>query len=125
MKFLVDMGIGSGVVSYLRSEGHDVIHLRDAGLHRLPDRHVFDKAVNEGRIILTLDLDFSEVAALSKGRSAGVILFRLRNCMTSNVIRGPGTVLSSAEEQVSKGAVIVVEELRYRIRYLPVTGRGR
>jgi predicted nuclease of predicted toxin-antitoxin system len=30
-------------------------------------------------VIVTFDLDFGEIVALSKGRKTGVVLFRLRN----------------------------------------------
>ena len=43
MRFLLDMGVHLGVVSWLREEGHDVTHLRDEGLHRLADLGVFGK----------------------------------------------------------------------------------
>ena len=58
-------------------EGHDAVHLRDEGLHRLPDEAIFDKAIAEARIILTFDLDFGEIAARAKGRATSVVLFRL------------------------------------------------
>ncbi len=37
MKFLADMGISLRTVTWLRSLGHDVFHLRDRGLQKLPD----------------------------------------------------------------------------------------
>jgi predicted nuclease of predicted toxin-antitoxin system len=50
MRFLADMGISQRVVSWLRERGHDVVHLRDAGLQRLPNGHILDKARTAGRI---------------------------------------------------------------------------
>ncbi|WP_230967790.1 DUF5615 family PIN-like protein [Nostoc sp. WHI] len=44
MKFLADMGISLRTVSWLRSAGHDVVHLRDEGLQRLPDDQILVKA---------------------------------------------------------------------------------
>ena len=57
MRFLADMGVSMGVVTWLRGQGHDVRHLRDEGLHRLPNGAIFQKAVAEERVILTFDLD--------------------------------------------------------------------
>lgn len=55
MKFLADMGIAMRIVEWLRKGGHDAIHLREDGLHELPDTEIFQKAVSEGRVILTLN----------------------------------------------------------------------
>jgi predicted nuclease of predicted toxin-antitoxin system len=39
--------------------------LRDQGLQTLTDEAIFQKAAAEQRIIITFDLDFGEIAALS------------------------------------------------------------
>jgi predicted nuclease of predicted toxin-antitoxin system len=88
LRFLADMGVSLAVVRWLRSEGHDATHLREESLERLGDPDIFNKAIAEDRVILTFDLDFGEIAALSKGTSAKVIVFRLRNTRAANVIAG-------------------------------------
>ena len=75
MRFLADMGVAQRIVEWLRAEGHDGVHLRDEGLQRTPNGEIFDKAATEGRIVLTFDLDFGEIVALSGGQRASVILF--------------------------------------------------
>jgi len=67
MRFLADMGIGARIVQWLRDKGHDVTHLCEEGLQRLPNGEIFDKGIAEDRVILTFDLDFGEIAALAKG----------------------------------------------------------
>jgi predicted nuclease of predicted toxin-antitoxin system len=75
MRFLADMGVDVRVVEWLRQQAHDAKHLRDEGLHRGPDDEIFATAVAEERVVLAFDLDFGEIAALTKGRKASVILF--------------------------------------------------
>ena len=70
--------------------------------------------------MLTFDLDFGEIAALTGGKKASVILFRLHNTRMPNVIKRLSDVLKRSSEALDKGAVIVVEESRHRIRYLPI-----
>lgn len=82
------------------------------------------KASSEKRVILTFDLDFGEIAALAKGDKASVVVFRLHNTRTFNVIKRLAAVLEVSIDALSKGAVITVEESRHRIRYLPVGGEG-
>ena len=38
MRFLADMGVSTRSVKWLRDNGHDIIHLSEVGLHRLPYR---------------------------------------------------------------------------------------
>jgi len=122
MRFLADMGIGGRVVQWLRDHGHDVMHLIEEGLQRLPNGKIFDKGVAEGRVILTFDLDFGEIAALAKGRQASIVVFRLRNTRSDHVIHRLCVVLEESMAALEKRAVVVVEESRHRIRYLPISG---
>ena len=119
MRFLADMGVARRVIEWLRSEGHDAVHLRDEGLQRMPNGEIFEKAVSEGRIILTFDLDFGEIVALSGGRSVSVILFRLHNTRTPHVIDRLRKVLRNSGQALERGAIVVVEESRHRTRRLP------
>lgn len=96
------------------------MHLREEGLQRLPNGEIFDKALDERRVILTFDLDFGEVAALARGRKVSVILFRLHNTRTPHVIERLSTVLADSTNALEHGAVVVVEEARHRIRFLPI-----
>jgi predicted nuclease of predicted toxin-antitoxin system len=114
------MGVDVRVVHWLREHGHDAQHLRDEGLQRLPNGKIFEKAIAEDRVVLTFDLDFGEIAALSVDRKTSVVLFRLHNTRTPHVIERLAGAISSCATALEKGAVVVIEESRYRVRYLPV-----
>ena len=91
----------------------------DEGLQRLPNGGVFEKAIAEARVVVTFDLDFGEIVALSKGRKTGVILFRLRNTRTSFVIQRLSEVISECADALMRGAIVIVEEARHRVREFP------
>src|SRR3972149_1589566 len=114
------MGLDVRVAAWLRRQGHDAVHLRDEGLQRLPNGEIFTKAIAEGRVVLTFDLDFGEIAALARGQRASLILFRLHNTRTSHVIERLSAVLADCSSILEKGAVVVVEEGRHRVRFLPI-----
>jgi predicted nuclease of predicted toxin-antitoxin system len=120
LRLLADMGVSRRVVDWLRSQGHDAIHLREQDLQRLPDGEVFAKAARERRTVLTFDLDFGEIAAFCRERPVSVVVFRLRDARTSHVIERLRAVLATAREALEAGAVIAVEESRHRIRRLPI-----
>ena len=110
MRFLADVGVSQQVVEWLRTNGHDAVHLRDEGQQRMPNGDIFQKAANEQRIVLTFDLDFGEILAGSGGQIVSVILFRLRNTRTDFVIQRLADVLNSSSAELSQGAIVIVEE---------------
>jgi predicted nuclease of predicted toxin-antitoxin system len=120
MRFLADMGVSIIVCDWLRAAGHDVTHLRDERLQRLPNGEIFLKAAQEQRVLLTFDLDFGEILAGSGGETVSVAVFRLRNSRTAHVIDRLGTVLDLSAAALTDGAIIVVEDGRHRVRRLPL-----
>lgn len=109
MRFLADMGVSQQVVEWLRTSGHDAVHLRDEGLQRLPNGEIFQKAGREQRIVLTFDLDFGEIVAGSGGQIVSVILFRLRNTRTPFVIKRLGEVLDTSHAELAQGAIVMAK----------------
>ena len=124
MRFLADMGVSRRVAERLRSQGHDVVHLRDLGLQRTPDGEIFRLATAERRIVLTFDLDFGEIAARCVGPWASVILFRLADASSGHVSERLEATLARTGAALDAGAVVVVEEGRCRVRPLPIERQG-
>ena len=120
MRFLADMGVSQWVATWLREQGHEVVHLRDENLQRLPDDQIFEKATQENRMILTFDLDFAEILAFSGSKDVSTIIFRLHNARSSHVIERLKRVLDESSDALEQGAIITVEERRHRVRYLPI-----
>ena len=120
MKFLADMGISPRTVACLRSLGHDAIHLHDEGLDRLSDVGILSRALDEGRVVLTHDLDFVDLVAASGARLPSVITFRLRNMSAGHVNRYLELILANYQERLIAGAVVSVAEGQIRVRSLPI-----
>ena len=120
MKFLADMGISITTVHALRGTGHDVVHLRELGLHTLPDDEILHKAILEQRVVLTCDLDFGELLAAGGGTVPSVVLFRTRNQTPAAVTPRLFQVLDACRAALEAGAIIIVEEGGFRLRRLPI-----
>ncbi|MBY0587187.1 DUF5615 family PIN-like protein [bacterium] len=119
MRFLADMGVSHRVVEHLRAESHDVVHLSEQGLQRLPNGQIFQKAAAEQRIVLTFDLDFGEIVAGASGSIPSVIIFRLHNTRSEHVVERLKVALEQAADALNTGAVVSVQEGRVRVRHLP------
>ena len=120
MRFLADVGVSPRVVHHLRSLGHGAVHLREEGLHRLPDPEIFRKAEKEDRVLLTFDLDFAEIVSISGSSTVSVVIFRLENTRTDNVISRLDHALREAGHFLTEGVMVIVEPSRIRLRRLPV-----
>lgn len=72
IRFLFDMGLPRRACEDLQAEGIDAVHLGPLGLPRLPDDEVIELAVREGRTVVTLDRDFTQIIAVS---GAGSLLW--------------------------------------------------
>ena len=120
MRFLADMGVSTLTVKWLRSEGHDAVHLRELGLQRLPDEDILVKAREESRIVLTMDLDFGYLLAISADPLPSVVLFRLSDERAEFVSRRLASVLTESAEALVAGAIVSVSDTSIRVRGLPI-----
>jgi len=48
VRFLIDMGLATGVARWLRGRGHDAVHLPAEGLRPSPDPGIADAASGGG-----------------------------------------------------------------------------
>ncbi|GAB4548149.1 MAG: hypothetical protein Kow0063_43030 [Anaerolineae bacterium] len=114
------MGISPQSVTFLQGLGHDAVHLHVQGLERLEDSAILGKAREEGRILLTHDLDFGELIAASGARLPSIVVFRLRNMSLEKVNRYLKSIVSQHRELLEQGAIISVTEGQIRARVLPI-----
>jgi predicted nuclease of predicted toxin-antitoxin system len=110
MKFLADMGISPRSVTFLHGLGHDAVHLHAQGLDRMEDSAIMSKAQEEGRVLLTHDLDFGELIAASGARLPSVVIFRLRNMRPERVNRYLESIVSQHTELLEQGAIILPDD---------------
>jgi len=115
MRFLANMGI-----SFLEGLGHDALHLHVQGLDRMKDSAILDKAREEGRILLTHDLDFGQLIAASGARLPSIVVFRLRNMRPERVNRYLESIENQHRGLLEQGAIISVAEGQIRVRVLPI-----
>ena len=64
MKFLIDNALSPSVALALRSEGHNVLHVRDINLQRANDEVIIRRASDEDRILISADTDFGSLLAI-------------------------------------------------------------
>jgi len=120
MRFLADAGISPKTVEFLRRSGHAAIHVRELAMQRAPDRVLAEKARADNQILLTFDLDFGAILALGVVDRPSAVIFRLSDERADSVNRRLEAVLSQEAAALESGALILVEDTRYRVRSLPI-----
>ena len=120
MKFLADMGISPRTVMWLKDQGYDAVRLSDEGLQRLPDADVMVKALIEKRILLTMDLGFGALLAMSRGQFPSTVIFRLSNETSESINGRLSEVLELFGADLESGAIISVSDETVRVRQLPL-----
>jgi predicted nuclease of predicted toxin-antitoxin system len=121
LRFLLDEGLSPLLVELLTDAGHDVVHARDSGLKRAADPIILAAALEQSRVLVTLDTDFGALLVLSGASVPSVVLFR------GEVTRRPRAQvellianLPQVEDDLGEGAVVVIGDDRVRVRRLPI-----
>jgi predicted nuclease of predicted toxin-antitoxin system len=120
VRFLGDMGVSPATIRALNEFQHDAVHVRQLGMARASDASILAKAREDGRIVLTFDLDFGEIMAAGGANGPSVIIFRLHDQSSASVTPRLMKVLAACENKLLAGAIIVVEDQRFRVRQLPI-----
>ena len=119
MRLLINENFPYDAVVALREKGHDVHWVR-TDAPGSSDADILTNAITEGRILVTFDKDFGELAFHARlPASCGVILFRTPSPSSDYVARLATLVIDSRTDWT--GNFAVVEEHRVRIRPLPPT----
>lgn len=120
IKFLVDMCLSPLTSDFLRENGYDVLHVEEISLASAKDEEILKFAVKDKRILVTQDLDFSRLLALSGSSSPGIITLRLQFPSPTNVNKILDRLLRTIPQNEIEGSLISVDETRMRIRKLPI-----
>jgi len=120
VRLLIDEALQDAVAHLLDEEGHDTRHVRLLGMAGSTDDEVMAVALREGRVLVTTDTDFGTILALTGAAGPNVLLLRGIGDSTSERVTAILNVLPRVDYELSRGAVVVIEKDRYRIRHLPI-----
>ena len=124
MKFLLNMNMPRTLGQLLEAHGHACRHAADIGLGRAPDTAIVEEARQTGEIILTHDLDYGHLLAISGHAKPSVVIFRMASVTAQRLFQRFAEVEALIAEALAQGAIVVVQDEGVRIRSLPLD-RGR
>jgi len=121
VKFLVDMPLSPELAHWLTAARHDAVHAGNIGLARATDSTIMERARLEQRTVITADLDYPQLLALSRADEPSVILFRGGNWSDAQVVAPMGDVLRVLPPGELERCIVVVDRARIRRRKLPIS----
>ena len=109
MRLLADLNIARRTVDFLRSLGHEVVRVDEVLPPTVEDAAIVAFARQDQRAVLTQDLDFSAIVALSGLPAPSVISLRLASSRVDEVNALLETVLPTLEPDIQAGAIVSVD----------------
>ena len=124
MKFLLDMPVSPMLLSVLEKHGHEGVHAYFIQQGRASDQELLEIASQEQRIVITADLDFPRLFALSMASGPGLILFRGGNYSDREMCKLLERVLNHVPIRQLASSCCVVDKRRIRLTALPIRRRS-
>ena len=87
IKLYLDQMLQAHIAPVLRDEGFDLLRVSETGQSRADDEQVLKKAIDDNRILITLDEHFGDWAILPLSKHPGVIRLKINPTTSDNILR--------------------------------------
>jgi predicted nuclease of predicted toxin-antitoxin system len=116
MRFKIDENLHDELAALFVAAGHDAHTVYDEGLRGSHDETIAERCRNEGRVLVTLDLDFADIRTYPPGNHPGMIVLRVGNQSRPHILRVMSPVVTLLNKEPVAGRLWVVSEAGVRIR---------
>ena len=117
------MNLSPTWVDFLEAEGFEVVHWSFVGDPCATDTTLMAWAVANGCVVLTHDLDFGVLLALTHAVAPSVVQVRVQDPSPQSVGHDLIRVLRLREDLLKSGALLTIDKNKDRVRLLPFAGR--
>jgi len=115
VKVKLDENLPTTLATRLGSLGHDVETVFDEALSGADDDRIWQAVQQEGRFLITQDLDFSDIRKFSPGTHHGLLLVRLRNPGRLALTELISSLFASQNVADWRGCFVVMTEKKLRV----------
>lgn len=116
LRFKVDENLPDDIAEILRSRGYEAETVYEEGLRGADDKIIATRCQQEGRAIVTLDLDFANITLYPPEDSPGFIVLRVADQSRPHVLQVFTHILKLIDQEPVAGQLWIVEEHQVRIR---------
>jgi predicted nuclease of predicted toxin-antitoxin system len=124
VNLLLDMNLSPVLARLLSSHGHDVVHWSEVGDYRATDVTILAWASEQGRVLVTHDLDFGAMLADTDASGPSVIQIRVQDLLAPETAETIASAIDVASPAIQRGAIVTIHEDRSRIRILLLRRRS-
>jgi predicted nuclease of predicted toxin-antitoxin system len=114
--FKIDENLPEEIAVLLREAGYEAVSVQDQGLAGEPDNVIADMCNAEGLVLVTLDLDFSNIQVYPPDRTSGIMVFRVPHQNKPRLLETLKQALPLLETEQIEQRLWIVEADRVRIR---------
>ena len=115
MRFKFDENLPREMAALFAGAGHDAVTVIDQQMGGEKDQDIAAVCLNEGRALVTLDLDFSDIRVYPPHRYPGIVLLRVSSQLRED-LQEVGIRLLENLTSTLQGQLWIVEDSRIRIR---------
>jgi predicted nuclease of predicted toxin-antitoxin system len=119
MKFVVDMNLTPQWVEHLNAVGYQAVHWSTVGENDAEDGDIVSWAREHDCVVLTGDLDFGTILAMSGVLRPSVVQLRSEATLPARVGSAVIEAIQESETDLLAGALLTIEAMRSRLRILP------
>jgi predicted nuclease of predicted toxin-antitoxin system len=116
VKLFLDENLSPQHASELRSSGYDAWAVVEVGLSGAPDEHIRRFAVENGRVLVTLDADFANVIRFPPEDTPGVVRLKIHPPTEEGIRQAIQRALLLLQNIDLAGRLAVVDENKIRVR---------
>lgn len=120
MNLVLDMNLSPDWVSVLENAGWKTVHWFSIGNPRAADSEIMAWAKLNGYVVLTHDLDFGTMLALTQAESPSVFQVRTQDVTPAGIGNLVIAALRQFQSELEQGALVVVDRANVRARILPL-----
>jgi predicted nuclease of predicted toxin-antitoxin system len=121
MKVLVDMNLSPRWVDHLAAAGIESAHWSALGPTTASDAVIMAFAAANDYVVITHDLDFSAILAVTRGDRPSVVQIRADDLGPERIGHRVIAALAQARPELERGALLAIDVHRTRLRMLPLT----
>lgn len=121
MKLVIDMNLPPSWVDRLSRHGLESVHWSAIGVPSAPDHRILAWAREQGRVLVTHDLDFSAILAATSERAPSVVQLRSLDLLSEGAVTAVVAALREHRGAIEGGALLSIDESGSRVRILPLS----
>ncbi len=120
IRLLIDMNLSPEWVDFLEKENIEAVHWSEIGDPSASDREIFAYAREHNFIVFTHDLDFGAILAATNAEAPSVVQIRTQDTMPAKQGAKLIEAMQTFESALKEGALLTLDEMKQRIRILPL-----